>query len=140
MRALWFVICLVTLLSVAISCGYDDTVTLSSAGPEVLVARDKAVMESMVDCALGGKCSGMRAMELLPGGKAFVVKAGTKVSTKVGFLPSSGIRKVVILDGIHQGREGWVYERLLYADPRDVSIQRAFEEIRLAAGTGVTGG
>jgi hypothetical protein len=128
------------LLCLVASCSYDDTVTLSSAGSEILVARDKAVMESMVDCAIEGRCSGVRVMELLPSGQAFVVKAGTKVSTRVGFFPSSGIRRVVILDGFHRGREGWVYERLLYADPRDASLQRAFEDIRLAAKTGAPGG
>lgn len=130
-------VCLVFCLFFVASCGHDETVILSSAGTEVLVARDKAVMETMVDCAVAGECEGLRAMELLPSGKAFVVRTGTRASTRVSLMPSSGIRRVVILEGAHRGREGWVYERLLYgtpfSTPHDIALQRAFDRIYLTA-------
>ena len=126
------VVCAVLLLSVILSCGRDTTFTLSSAGTEVIIARDKNVMESMVDCAVAGECNGVRAMELLPSGKVFVVKAGTRVATEATMFALSNVRKVRVLDGERKGSEGWIYDRILYADPRDSSVQRAFEELYLA--------
>jgi hypothetical protein len=126
------VVCAVLLLSVTLSCGRDTTFTLSSAGTEVVIARDKEVMESMVDCAVAGECKGLRTMELLPSGKAFVVKAGTRVATETTVFAFSNVRKVRVLDGDRRGSEGWIYDRILCAGPEDVQIQQAFEKLYLA--------
>jgi hypothetical protein len=85
-------------------------------------------MERMIECGITGKCDGLYVMELLPSGKVFSVKAGTKVMTRDRFSFSSA-RKIHILEGECSGKEGWVYERVLYAARSNVPFQQAFASL-----------
>ena len=129
MKALSSILLFVVLVALTVSCSHDTTFTLSSAqGIKVPVAQDKAVMERMIDCAIVGKCEGVCTMELLPGGEVFFVRAGTRVMT-TGGLSFSSARKIRVLEGECSGKEGWVYDRMLYAAPSNVPYQRAFASL-----------
>ncbi len=129
MKALSSILLVVVLVALAISCSHDNTLTLSSAsGIKVPVAQNKDVMERMIDCAVTGKCEGVCTMELLPTGEVFFVRVGTRVMMTGGFSFSSA-RKVRVLEGECSGKEGWVYDRMLYAAPSNAPYQRAFASL-----------
>ncbi len=114
MKLLSSVVLLAVFLTFTQSCSRDATFTLSNTcGTEVLVAQDKEVMERIVECGITGTCAGLCTMELFPSGKVLSVKAGTRVTASVGF-SFSKVRKIRILEGEFKGKEGWVYELVLY--------------------------
>jgi hypothetical protein len=101
------------LLASSLSCSHDTTFTLSSIyNGRALVAEDRDTMERLIDCAITRTCDGLSAMDLLAKRKVFRVETGTKVMVKDGFTFSMA-RKIRILEGEHNGKEGWVYERTL---------------------------
>ena len=123
------ILLLVVLLALTVSCSHETTFTLSSTyAIKVPVAQNKDVMERMIDCAITGKCEGVCAMEFLPSGEIFFVRAGTRVMT-TGGLSFSSARKIRVLEGEYSGKEGWVYDRMLYAAPSNVPYQRAFASL-----------
>jgi hypothetical protein len=129
MKVLSSVIVFAVLLAFVLSCSQNTTFTLSSAyGTKVLVAHDKDVMERMIACGITGECDGLCVMELLPSGKVFSVKAGTKVMVRDGF-SFSHARKIHILEGECSGKEGWVYDRALYEAHSDVPFQQALARL-----------
>jgi len=120
MKLLSSVMLLVFILTFTPSCSRDTTFRLSNAyGTKVLVAQDQDVVDRMIECGISGKCEGLCVMELLPSGKIFSVRAGTRVIARGGFSFSS-VRKIHILEGEYSGKEGWVYERLLSETRSDV--------------------
>ncbi len=126
MKLLPSAVLLAVLLTCSLSCSRHETLTLSNTcGSRVLVARDKDVMERVVECGISGKCDTLCTMELFPSGKVFSVEAGTKVMASVGF-SFSKVRKIRILEGEFNGREGWVYELVLYQAHSNVPFQKAF--------------
>jgi len=128
MKVLSSTVLFAVLLTFTLSCSRNTTFTLSSAyGTKVLVAQDKDVMERMIECGITGKCDGLCVMELLPSGKVFSVKAGTKVMTRDG-LSFSSVRKIHILEGECSGKEGWVYDRILYEARSDVPFQQSLRD------------
>jgi hypothetical protein len=119
----------VVFAALTVSCSHDTTFTLSSVnGIKVPVAQSRDVMERMIDCAFAGKCDGVCTMELLPKGEVFFVRPGTRVTT-TGGLTFASARKIRVLDGECSGKEGWVYDRMLYAAPSNVPYQQAFASL-----------
>jgi hypothetical protein len=76
---------------------------LRSGSSTMLVARDKASFDAIVDASVAHDEFG--AQELLLSGKIFVVSAGTKVRVLASSFPSKQVR---ILDGPMTGESGWV--------------------------------
>ena len=124
MKLLAYAILLAVLLACSLSCSRHETLTLSNTcGSRVLVAQDKDLMERVVECGLSGKCDSLCTMELFPSGKVFSVAAGTKVLASIGFSLSK-VRKIRVLEGEFSGREGWVYELVLYQARSNAPFQQ----------------
>ncbi len=129
MKVLSSTLLFVVLVALTLSCSHETTFTLSSAyGIKVPITQNKDLMERMIDCAITGKCDGLCTMERLPSGEVFFVKVGTRVMT-TGGLSLSSARKIRVLDGECSGKEGWIYDRMLYAAPSNVPYQRAFASL-----------
>jgi len=106
------------LLVFCLSCSRDTTFTVWSPYQErVLVTEDKETMERIIDGAITRNGDPLLAMELLPNGKVFRIASGTRVSIEGFTFSSSRARKVRILDGENEGKEGWVYAAVLRPDP-----------------------
>ncbi len=111
-------------------CTRDATyVVMPSYDGRILFAHDKETMERMIDCAITGRCDRLSIMELLPTRRVFLVDGGTKVATSEGFFSLSNVRRVRILEGVHGGEEGWVYDRMLCRDRSSGSYQAAFARL-----------
>ncbi len=115
---------------VLVSCTHESTYTVAAAfDGRILVAQDKDTMERMIDCAITGKCAHLSVMELLPSQKVFLVEAGTTVSVRDGLLSFSNARRIHVLEGEHQGKDGWIYDRMLCEDRSSVPYQVAFARL-----------
>jgi hypothetical protein len=113
-----------------LSCTREENYTVAAAyDGRILIAQDKDTMERMIDCAITGKCGHLSVMELLPGGKVFLLQAGTSVAMRGGLFSFSNARKVHILEGEHRGEDGWVYDRMLCQDQSSVPFQVAFARV-----------
>jgi hypothetical protein len=115
------------LLSFAIlSCSQDGHYTVASVDNRILVAQDKETMEQMIDCAMTHRCEGLSIMKLLPSRKVFFVESGTTVRIEGSLFSFSDARRVQILGGEYGGKEGWVYDKMLYQDRSNIPYQLAF--------------
>ena len=94
----------------------------------ILVARDKEVMENLIDCSITRDCPRLPAMKLLYEGKVFLVEGGTTVELSYNLF-SSDAKKGQITSGKHSGEYCWIYDRMLYRDRSNIPYQLAFAQL-----------
>jgi len=94
----------------------------------ILVARDKEIMEHLIDCSMTRDCPRIPTMKLLYEGKIFFVEGGTEVEVTYNLF-SSDAKKGQIVSGKHSGQYCWIYDRMLYRDRSNVPYQLAFVQM-----------
>jgi hypothetical protein len=112
------------------SCTRDTTFTVSAANHDkILVAKDKATMEYLIDCSITHNCERVPVMSLLYDRQVFILDGGSKVTLTERFLSFSHAKRVHVLEGAHTGQDGWVYDRMLFHDRSLVPYQLAFARL-----------
>jgi hypothetical protein len=104
---------LTLVLTISILRGREAVFTVSAVSHgKILVAYEKETVEDMVECALRSRCDFELALRRFASGSMFFIEPGTRVSTNDG-LTFSNVRRVRILNGLHEGKEVWINSHLL---------------------------
>jgi hypothetical protein len=126
----FILVIILSLLSVTfLSCTRDTNYTLSATDVRILILKDKEMMEYLIDCSITRQCTRIPVMELLYNKKAFLLEAGTNVTMTDRPFSFSHAKSIHVLEGVHSGQDGWVYDRMLYRDPNIAHYQMAFARV-----------